>query len=167
MRSLSALHIEDSERDHRLFVRHMRSHGIELRTKRVETVAAMKEALGEESWDVIICDFSMPQFGAPEALKSVRDLGLDTPFIIISGTVGEEEAVRALKAGANDYLMKDNLARLIPAIEREMQDAENRAARHSAEESLKISEAELRALFAAMNDIVLVLGRDGRHLKLA
>ena len=167
MRSLRVLNIEDSVRDHELFRRYMTSNGVELTVDRVETPAAMELALADREWDVIICDYSMPSFSAPEALKLLHRVGLDIPFIIISGTVGEEEAVRAMKAGANDYLMKDNLTRLLPAIEREIQEAENRRARRKAEESLRKSEAELRALFAAMNDVVFVLDRDGRHLKTA
>src|SRR5688572_18131195 len=133
MRSLRVLHIEDSARDHELFRRHILANGIDLISERVETVTAMEAAVRESEWDVVICDYSMPRFSAPDALQKLRELGLDIPFIIISGTVGEDGAVRALKAGASDYLMKDNLARLIPAIEREMQDAENRRARANAE----------------------------------
>src|SRR5687767_879338 len=143
MRSLRALHIEDSERDHQLLRRHLSKNGIELTTERVQTVMDMERALAEKEWDVVICDFSMPNFSAPEALQKLRSLDLDIPFIMISGTVGEEEAVRALKAGANDYLMKDNLARLIPAVEREIADAANRRARRKAEEEQRRLDSEL------------------------
>ncbi|MBA3350891.1 MAG: response regulator, partial [Blastocatellia bacterium] len=143
MKSLRALHIEDSERDHALFRRHLLANGIELIAERVDTATAMEQALSRSEWDVIICDYSMPHFSAPEALENLRRLGVDIPFIIISGTVGEEEAVRALKAGASDYLMKDNLARLVPAIAREMQNAENRRARRLAEEEQKRLDLEL------------------------
>lgn len=143
MKSLRVLHIEDSERDYELFRRHMLTNGIELYAERVDTVSAMERALAENEWDVIVCDYSMPNFSAPDALEKLKSLGLDIPFIIISGTVGEEEAVRALKAGANDYLMKDNLVRLVPAIEREMQDAANRRARRAAEEEQERLDAEL------------------------
>lgn len=154
MKSLRALHIEDSERDHALFRRHLLANGIELIAERVDTVTAMEHALSRSEWDVIICDYSMPHFSAPEALENLRRLGVDIPFIIISGTVGEEEAVRALKAGANDYLMKDNLARLVPAIAREMQDAENRRARRLAEEEQKRLDLELNRERERLRNIV-------------
>ncbi len=154
MKSLRALHIEDSERDHALFRRHLVSSGIDLVAERVDTVTAMESALSESEWDVIICDYSMPHFSAPEALENLRRLGMDIPFIIISGTVGEEEAVRALKAGASDYLTKDNLARLIPAIDREMQDAENRRARRVAEEEQNRLDIQLHRERERLREIV-------------
>ena len=154
MKQLRALNIEDSARDHELFRRHMATNGVNLVTERVETVTDLDRALKECAWDVIICDYSMPQLSAPKALEIVRQLGFDTPFIIISGTVGEEEAVRALKAGANDYLMKDNLARLIPAIEREIQDAENRRARRAAEEARKSLDLELHQERERLRNII-------------
>src|SRR5687767_9165329 len=167
MKSLRVLHIEDSERDHELLKRHLTVARVDLTTERVDTAAGMKSALQDRKWDVVICDYSLPSFSAPEAVRLLAEMEFDIPFIIISGTVGEEEAVRALKNGANDYLMKDSLTRLVPAIDREIEDAENRRARREAEESLRSSVAELRALFAAINDVLLVIGRDGRHLKLA
>jgi PAS domain S-box-containing protein len=109
----------------------------------------------------------MPQFNALEALDLLKRTDLDIPFIIISGTVGEVAAVEAMRAGANDYLMKDNLVRLTATIERELEEAENRRARRRAEEALKASETELRTLFAAMNDVILVLDAEGRYLKIA
>jgi PAS domain S-box-containing protein len=118
-------------------------------------------------WDVILCDYSMPHFSALAALALLKDVGLDIPFIIISGTIGEEAAVEAMRAGAHDYLMKDNLVRLAAAIERQMLEAENHRAHDRAEEALKRSEAELTALFEAMTDIILVLDTEGRHLKMA
>ncbi|HKX83292.1 MAG TPA: PAS domain S-box protein, partial [Pyrinomonadaceae bacterium] len=156
MKFLRVLNIEDSERDHELFRRHMLSRDIELYVERVETAAAMEAALREKIWDVIICDYSMPSFSAPQALETLRRSRLDIPFIIISGTVGEEVAVTALKAGANDYLMKDNLVRLVPAIEREMQDAENRRARSQAETRIRESEARFRSLFKSIPQPVWV-----------
>lgn len=140
---LRVLNIEDSETDHELLRRHLAKNGFLLSIERVQTAATMEKALASENWDVILCDYSMPSFSAPEALGLMREMGADIPFIIISGTVGEEEAVKALKAGASDYLIKDNLARLIPAIEREIADAENRHALRRAEEEEKRLDAEL------------------------
>ncbi len=165
-RTLRVLHVEDQERDVALLTRHLSRAGYELVSERVETAAAMKAALESREWDVILCDYSMPHFSALSALAVLKETGLDIPFIIISGTVGEEQAVEAMRAGAHDYLMKDNLVRLAPIIERELHEAENRRARRVAEESLKASEAELRALFAAMTDQIFVLDAQGLCLRI-
>ena len=164
---LRVLHIEDQEQDVALVTRHLTRAGYDLTIRRVETAESMKAALESEEWDVVLCDYSMPHFHALAALEVLKEKGLDIPFIIISGTVGETVAVEAMRAGAHDYLMKDNLARLATTIEREKQEAENHRARKRAEESLKASEAELSVLFAALTDVVLVLDRDGRYLKVA
>jgi two-component system, cell cycle sensor histidine kinase and response regulator CckA len=164
---LRVLHVEDQERDVALLTRHLARAGYDLVSRRVETPEAMRAALASEEWDIILCDYSMPQFSALGALALLKETWLDIPFIIISGTVGEEVAVEAMRAGAHDYLMKDNLVRLAPTIERELHEAGNRRARKNAEESLKASEAELRALLAAMTDVILVLDAGGRFLRIA
>lgn len=166
-RKLRVLNLEDAARDAELLRRHLERANYDLFFERVETPAAMKAALQTQVWDVILSDYSMPQFGALAALALLKESGLDIPFIIISGTIGEEVAVQAMLAGAHDYLMKDKLARLVPAIERELHEAENRRARRQVEESLKASEAELRALFAAMTDVILVLDDQGCYQKIA
>src|SRR5258708_40142809 len=96
----------------------------------------MKTMLGAREWDVVLCGYSMPQFNALAALALVKEMSLDIPFIIISGTIGEDAAVEAMRAGAHDYMMKDALARLVPSIERELEEGQNRRARRSAEEAL-------------------------------
>jgi PAS domain S-box-containing protein len=164
---LRVLNLEDSARDSALLRHHLERAPYELTFARVETAAAMQAALAAQTWDVILCDYSMPQFSALAALALLKELTLDIPFIVISGTIGEELAVEAMLAGANDYLMKGKLARLVPTIERELQEVENRRARRQAEAALKASEAELRALFAAMNDVILVLDAQGRYQKIA
>jgi PAS domain S-box-containing protein len=166
-KALRVLHVEDRERDVELLTRHLTRLGYELVSERVQTAEAMKTALLGREWDVILCDFAMPQFNALAALDVLKETGLDIPFIIISGTVGEAVAVEAMRAGAHDYLMKDNLVRLGATIERELHEAENRRARRHAEEALKASETELRTLFAAMTDVIMVFDRDGRHVKIA
>jgi PAS domain S-box-containing protein len=166
-RTLRVLHVEDQERDVALLTRHLSRAGYDLISERVETAATMNLALESRKWDVILCDYSMPHFNALSALSTLKETGLDIPFIIISGTVGEAVAVEAMRAGAHDYLMKGNLVRLAPTIERELHDAENRRARKFAEESHKASEAELRALFAAMTDPIFVIDAQGRCLKTA
>ena len=150
-----------------LLTRHLSRAGYDLIPERVETATAMKAALESREWDVILCDYSMPHFNALSALAVLKETGLDIPFIIISGTVGEAVAVEAMRAGAHDYLMKDNLVRLAPTIERELHEAENRRARKVAEESHKASEAELRALFAAITDPIFVFDAEGRCLRVA
>jgi two-component system cell cycle sensor histidine kinase/response regulator CckA len=164
---LRVLHIEDDEQDVALMARHLSRAGYDPTTRRVETAESMKAALESEEWDLVLSDYSMPNFHALAALQVLQATGLDTPFIIISGTVGEAAAVEVMRAGAHGYLNKDNLGLLVATIEREMQEAENRRARRRAEELLKVSAAELGVLFAALTDVVLVLDRDGRYLKIA
>ncbi|MBI4514574.1 MAG: GAF domain-containing protein [Deltaproteobacteria bacterium] len=133
---LRVLLIEDSADDAALLLRTLRRAGYELSCVRVETAGDMTRALAEGSWDVVISDYSLPQFSAPEALAVLHDSGLDLPFIIVSGAIGEETAVAAMKAGAHDYVAKDRIVRLLPAIERELRDAEVRRARRQVEQAL-------------------------------
>lgn len=123
---IRVLIVEDSEDDTVLILRELRRGGYDPTYERVETGKAMKAALDNQTWDVIICDYSMPRFGVDAALELLLERGQDIPFIIVSGTIGEDVAVEAMKAGAHDYIMKDRLARLVPAIERELREAERR-----------------------------------------
>ena len=166
-KALRLLNVEDSEADVILLEHHLTSAGYELTSQTVKTAVHMKAALKAKEWDIILCDYSMPGFDALKALSVLRESGLDIPLIVISGTVGEEVAVEAMLTGANDYLPKGNLARLEAAVEREVREANNRRERRIVEERLKASEAEMRALFAAMSDVILVLDSEGRHLKVA
>jgi len=134
---LRVLIIEDSEDDATLLLRELRRGGFEPLHQRVDSHEAMASALHNQRWDIIISDYVMPQFDGMAALQLLQESGLDLPFILISGTIGEEYAVGAMKAGAHDYLMKDNLTRLIPAVERELKEAENRSARKRAEETVQ------------------------------
>jgi len=129
-----------------LLTRHLKRAGYNLTSERVDTPEAMRAALSAREWDVILCDYSMPHFSALSALALLKETGLDIPFIIISGTIGEEVAVEAMRAGAHDYLMKDNLARLAPAIERELEETKNRRERRGAKAELRGSEAQYRRL---------------------
>ncbi len=153
-RALRTLHVEDSERDAALLIHHLKRAGYELTSKRVDTYEAMKAALETEPWDLILCDYSMPHFNALAAVALLKETGLDIPFIIISGTVGEDVAVEAMRAGAHDYLMKENLVRLAPTIERELQEAENRRARRRAEGETVDLLAEIRSERRRLNNIV-------------
>jgi PAS domain S-box-containing protein len=158
---LSLLVVEDSEDDAQLVVRELRRGGYEVDYACVETARAMEVALEERSWDLIICDYSMPSFSAPKALKILKDTGRDIPFIIVSGTIGEETAVAALKAGAHDFLIKGKLARLLPATRRELQEAEVRRERKRVGRSLQESEAKFRRLVEYLPVVVYVNPADG------
>ena len=125
--------IEDSEDDAFLLIRQIRKGGFEPSCFRVETADEVRIALTNERWDICITDHNLPSFDSTQALEIIKSSGLDIPTVIVSGSIGEEVAVKAMKAGANDYIMKDNLIRLVPAIERELRDAEARRARRSAE----------------------------------
>lgn len=130
---LRVLVVEDSVDDAQLILRDIERGGYSVDFERVETKKSMEEALATGKWDVILSDYSMPQFSAMGALQTLRESGLDLPFLVISGTVGEETAVTALKAGAHDFLLKGKLARLIPAVEREIREAEIRRSHREAE----------------------------------
>jgi two-component system, cell cycle sensor histidine kinase and response regulator CckA len=123
---LSVLMIEDSDEDTELVIRELRRGGYDVSFHRVDTPEAMSATLEKQPWDVVICDFSLPNFCGAEALRLLRGRNLDVPFIYISGMIGEETAVAALKQGAHDYVMKGSLKRLLPAIQRELKEAEQR-----------------------------------------
>src|ERR671913_637552 len=155
---LRVLLVEDSEDDALLLVRMLRRGGYDLTWERVETAAAMEAALAGRSWDLVISDHSMPAFSSLAALELLRSKGfVDLPFIIVSGQIGEDAAVSAMKAGAHDYLMKDNLARLNSAIERELRDAEVRRERRQAEE-------KYRSIFENAVEGIFQTTVDGRFL---
>jgi putative nucleotidyltransferase with HDIG domain len=134
---LRILLIEDSEDDARLVLREIQHGGYDVEFERVETADAMRAALARQAWDLIICDFSLPRFSAPNALELLKKSEYDLPFIIVSGTIGEESAVNALKAGAHDFIIKGNFARLIPAIQRELKEADVRRERRERERELE------------------------------
>ncbi len=113
---LKLLLVEDSETDAVLLVRSLSKSGYEILHERVDTAAAMQTALEKQAWDAVISDYSMPQFSAEAALALLHKTGLDIPFIVVSGTMGEDTAVAMLKAGAHDYLMKDRLNRLASTV---------------------------------------------------
>jgi len=147
---LRVLIVEDSEDDTLLTLRELSRGGYTITHNRVDTPAQMQASLDRQLWDIVIADYNMPAFSAPEALKLLQKRHLDLPFIIVSGTIGEDVAVAAMKAGAHDYLIKGNLTRLVPAVERELREAEDRNKRHIAEQALRESEDRFRTLcFAA------------------
>jgi signal transduction histidine kinase/FixJ family two-component response regulator len=128
--------VEDSEDDALLIIEELRGSGYAPEWRRVDTATGLTAAFNDDAWDIVIADYTMPNFSAIDALALLKERKLDLPFIIVSGTIGEETAVAAMKAGADDYVIKENLARLAPAVEREMEDAEVRRQRKRAEEAL-------------------------------
>src|SRR5262249_47493711 len=132
---LRALLIEDLEDDALMIVRELKRAGYEVEFTRVDSPEVLKSTVGEP-WDVVISDFSMPKFSGTDALKLVRSLGPDAPFIFVSGTMGEEIAVASLKDGAQDYLVKSNLKRLVPAVQRALREAEERRQRRRLEQQV-------------------------------
>lgn len=134
---LRALIVEDSEDDTELLLRELRRGGYSPIHTRVETPEAMTAELSARSWDVVFSDFSMPHFNAFDALALLRKTEFDIPFIIVSGTIGEDRAVIAMKAGAHDYILKGNLKRLVPAVERELREARVRQERRQANETIR------------------------------
>src|SRR5688572_25409652 len=154
MRNLNLLLVEDSEDDADLMLLELRRGGYHFGEKngnvlRVDNAEDMKAALDRRKWDLIISDYVMPQFSGPAAMKLLHESGYDIPIIIVSGHIGEDIAVSAMKSGANDYVMKDRLARLVPAVERELREAEVRRARKAADEALRESEQRLKIALEA------------------
>lgn len=131
---LRVLMVEDSEDDALLLHMELRRSGYEPDFKRVETGESMRKELEQREWDIVISDYVMPMFSGLKALTVLKESGLDVPFIVVSGNIGEDIAVEAMKAGAHDYILKGHLARLVPAIERELREAETRRARKRSEE---------------------------------
>jgi PAS domain S-box-containing protein len=144
---LRVLMIEDSEDDAFLLLRALKKGGFSPDHLRVDTAEAVQTALEAQNWDVILCDYNLRGFDGLSALELYHQAGLDIPFILVSGTIGEEIAVLAMRSGAHDYLMKENLTRLVPVIQRELHEADMRRARRQAEHALRASERRYRLLF--------------------
>jgi two-component sensor histidine kinase len=140
---LRVLLVEDSETDAKLVVQELQRTGRRVQFERVETATAMRAALVGEPWDLVISDWSLPKFSAPAALGILRETGLDLPFIIVSGAIGEGAAVEAMRAGAHDYVLKDKLARLGPAVERELRECQARR-RGAHEKTVMLQEIDHR-----------------------
>jgi signal transduction histidine kinase len=144
-RALRVLHLEDSEPDHELAMAHLRRGGRAVTAERVDTEAEFREALTRQ-WDAILSDFNVPGFSGLRALDIVREQGLQLPLILVSGEIGEDMAVQAMRNGASDYLLKGNLARLAPALEHAIAAHESLRARQRADRDLAASRQRLSEL---------------------
>jgi PAS domain S-box-containing protein len=159
---LRVLIVEDSEFDAQIMVNLLRRGGYEVTSQRVENVESMRAALQAGSWQLILADYNLPIFNAPAALEVLKESGLDLPFIIVSGGIGEDIAVACMKAGAHDYLMKGNLSRLAPAVDRELREAANRASQRDAKKAFQESELRYRLLWESCPDAVVLMDPAGQ-----
>lgn len=144
---LKVLIVEDSEDDALLILRELRRGGYDPYYERVQTAEEMKASLEKQLWDIVLSDYKMPNFNGIDALKLLQEKEIDIPFILVSGLIGEETAVEAMKAGASDYIMKANLSRLVPAVKRDLREADVRRDRRQVREALKESEKLYRSIF--------------------
>ncbi|MGN6553490.1 MAG: PAS domain S-box protein [Verrucomicrobiota bacterium] len=162
-RPLKVLLVEDSESDAALLDLALDRAGFQVNSTRVETAAGLSAALDRQSWDVVIADYVLPGFDGLSALALVKARGLDLPFIIVSGHITDDTAVAAMKAGAHDYVMKDNLTRLAPAVERELRDAEVRNARKQMEKKLWEEHSFRHAIENSIPSGIAVVNLEGRQ----
>jgi PAS domain S-box-containing protein len=162
---LAVLIVEDSESDAQLIVRLLDKAGYAVVSQRVDTADLMRAALAKQTWDVVISDYNLPQFDGSAALTVLQSTGLDTPFIAVSGAMGEETAVAMMRAGARDYLMKGHLARLAPAVEREVAQAKVQVERRQAEAMLGASAQRHRTILQTAMDGFWLADTQGRLLE--
>jgi PAS domain S-box-containing protein len=163
--ALNVLLVEDSATDAKLIIEELRRSECLVDFERVESAPAMRDALHRRQWDVVLSDWSMPHFTALAALATLREAGLDLPFIIVSGTMGEETAVQAMRAGAQDFVVKDRVGRLVAAVEREVREFKQRVARREAEDALRESELRFRRLAESGLVGIIVAEGSGRILE--
>jgi two-component system cell cycle sensor histidine kinase/response regulator CckA len=160
-RPLRALIVEDSENDAQLIVHALKAGGFDVASQRVDTSDSMVTALSEGKWDIILSDQAMPHFSAPEALVLLREGGFTTPFIIISGVISAELAVSLMRSGAHDWVSKNDLSRLVPAVERELQEAEMRHKQIDTDEALRRSDEKFRTIVETTDELIWIVDSFG------
>lgn len=160
-RNISVLFVEDTEEDLHLALRELAKAGYEPEFRCVHTAAEMKAELARQEWDIVISDYRLPAFDATAALALLMESGFDLPFLIVSGKIGEDQAVAAIKSGATDYIKKDNLSRLAPAVQRALREAEEKERRRVAENAILRGKVEWEAVFDAVSDLILVTDDKG------
>ena len=165
-KTLHCLIVDDSEDDALLVVAELQRCGYDVPWECVDTAEAMRCALDRQPWDVVLCDYQMPRFSGLAALELLKATGRDLPFIIVSGTIGEDIAVAIMKAGAHDYIMKGKLARLVPAVEREMREAAGRCERRRAETALAMERDMMTNLLKTIPDNIYFKNRQSRFLRI-
>ena len=153
---LHVLMVEDSEDDALLLVEELRRGGYDPDYTRVDTGETMRQALASTPWELVLADYQMPRFSGPAALQVLKESGLDIPFIVVSGTVTERQAIDMMRGGAGDFILKQDMGRLVPAIQRELREAQSRLERHQARVALRASEARYRTLFTLEPDALLL-----------
>ncbi len=151
---LRVLLVDDCENDALLLERELTRGGYESLVKRLDSPGAMSAALRDQTWDLVLSDWNLPRFSALFALEMLKCSGLDLPFIIVSGAIGEDAAIGAMKSGVHDYVMKADLGRLVPAIRRELREADDRRSRKRAEVALAAGEDRLKLVARATNDTI-------------
>jgi PAS domain S-box-containing protein len=160
-KTIKILLVEDNETDAELILRQVHRAGYDVKSERVESREEMMTALDMQAWDIILSDYSLPNFGGRMALEVYKERDLDIPFIVISGAIGEETALEMMKAGAHDYLMKGKLTRLVPAIEREIQETKVRHQRRVMEMELRDSEARFRTMIETAPGLLIIVDKLG------
>ncbi len=154
--TIRILYIEDSEEDSFLTIHHIEQAGHKVEWRRIETASELENSL-KGNWDTILCDYMMPKFSGLEAIKIWKDSGIDIPLIVISGRIGEETAVEAMKAGADDYMMKDNLRKLVPSIQREINAARTRQDARKTRLALYEAEQKYRLFVDEASDAIFIV----------
>jgi PAS domain S-box-containing protein len=163
---LHLLIVEDVESDAALIIRMIEKGGYQIVSERVESEESMRTALARQDWNAVISDYRMPNFSADSALSLFRQADLDIPFIVVSGSIGEDTAVCMMKAGVHDYILKSNLTRLVPAMERELRDAEMRRDKKRSDETLRRERNLMRTLMDNFPDHIYFKDRDSRFIQI-